>query len=614
MIKRCQRRPSHMDKIVVDTSIIIDGEITKLIEKNILNNCEIIIPVAVLDELQSQASQNKDYGFVGLEEIKKIRELAEKNNIIIRFEGDRPTMEDIKLARHGRIDAIIKDIAKKNNATFYTADYVQALVAQAEGVKTNYSKPQVKISDLEFEKFFDSQTMSVHLKEGTHPCAKKGKPGAFSLVDIEEKLLTKEYLEGITTEILEASRVTQLGAIEISKSGALVIQYKDFRIVITHPPFSDNYEITITHPIVKLSLEQYRISEKLMLRFSDKAEGILIAGAPGSGKSTLASSLADFYSKKGKIVKTFESPRDLQVNEKVTQYTQLDGSFENAADILLLVRPDYTIYDEVRRFYDFRVFSDLRLAGVGMVGVVHANAPLDAIQRFIGKVDLGMIPHILDTVVFVKGGEISKVYELEFKVKVPSGMTEQDLARPVIEVRNFEDHNLEYEIYTYGEENIVIPISKEAKSGGIERLAESKIQDTIRRFDPDAEIEILSNNSIRVRVDKESIPSLIGRGGSTINELEKMLGVHIDVEPKHTTLERIRGEPFDMAESGNNLILEIDDSKAGMDADIYVNERHILSTRVGKKGRIIISKKSSSGKRLISAVMSKDDIRVSVHE
>ena len=93
-----------------------------------------------------------------------------------------------------------------------------------------------------------------------------------------------------------------------------------------------------------------------------------------------------------------------------------------------------------------------------MVGVVHANAPLDAIQRFIGKVELGMIPHILDTVIFVKNGDIAQVYELEFKVKVPTGMTEQDLARPVIEVRNFEDRNLEYEIYTYGEENIVIPI------------------------------------------------------------------------------------------------------------------------------------------------------------
>jgi len=83
-------------------------------------------------------------------------------------------------------------------------------------------------------------------------------------------------------------------------------------------------------------------------------------------------------------------------------------------------------------------FSDLRLAGVGMVGVIHANSPLDAVQRFIGKIELGIIPNVLDTVVFVKDGKIAKVYELELKVKVPSGMTEQDLARPVIEVRNFE--------------------------------------------------------------------------------------------------------------------------------------------------------------------------------
>ncbi|TLX92433.1 MAG: ATPase [Thaumarchaeota archaeon] len=601
-----------MDKIVVDTSIIIDGEITKLIESGKLKDCEIIIPVAVLDELQSQASQSKDYGFVGLEEIKKIRELTERNNLTLRFEGERPSMEDIKLARHGRIDAIIKDIAKKNNATFYTADYVQALVAQAEGVKTSYSKPQVKIANLEFEKFFDSNTMSVHLKEGTRPVSKRGKPSAFSLVELQDKDLTKEYLEGITAEILEASRATQAGVVEISKPGALVVQYRDFRVVVTHLPFSDSYEITITHPIVKLSLEQYRITEKLMQRLAEKAEGILIAGAPGSGKSTFASSLADFYSKKGKIVKTFESPRDLQVDEKITQYTQLDGSFENAADILPLVRPDYTIYDEVRRFHDFRVFSDLRLAGVGMVGVVHASAPLDAIQRFIGKIELGMIPHILDTVIFVQGGEISKVYELEFKVRVPSGMTEQDLARPLIEVRNFENHSLEYEIYTYGEENIVIPISKEAKSGGIERLAESKIRDTIRRFDSDAEIEILSNNSIRVRVDKDAIPSLIGRGGSTINELERSLGIHIDVEEKGQS--SANGEWFEMSESGNNLILEVDSAKTGMDADIYVNDKHLLSSRVVKGGRIIISKKSSSGKRIINAVMSKSDIKLLVHE
>src|SRR5438445_6121016 len=597
-----------MEKIVVDTSVIIDGEITKLVESGNLKNCEIIIPVAVLDELQSQASQNKEYGLVGLMEIKKIRDLSEKNNITLSFDGERPTIDDIKLASHGRIDAIIKDIAKRNDATFYTADYVQALVAQAEGVKTSYCKPQVKTAGLEFERFFDPQTMSIHLKEGTKPMAKRGKPGFFTLVEIEEKILTRDYLSGITTEILEASRVNRAGEIEISKPGALVIQFKDYRTTITHPPFSGSYEITITHPIVKMSLDQYNISEKLMSRFSEKAEGILISGPHGSGKSTFASSIADFYSKKGKIVKTLESPRDLQVDDKITQYTLIDGSFENSANILLLVRPDYTIFDEIRRFQDFRVFADLRLAGVGMVGVVHASAPLDAIQRFIGKVELGMIPHILDTVVFVKAGNIAQVYELEFKVKVPTGMTEQDLARPVIEVRNFENHRLEYEIYTYGEENIVIPISKEAKSGGIERLAESKIRETIRRFDSDAEIEILSNNSIRVRVDKDVMPSIIGRGGSTINDLEKDLGVHIDVEPKEGTTGK--SEWFELSESGNNLILEVDNNKTGMSVDIYIKDKLVMSSYVGKKGRIILSKKSDAGKRIMKAAMSKEDLRI----
>ena len=131
----------------------------------------------------------------------------------------------------------------------------------------------------------------------------------------------------------------------------------------------------------------------------------------------------------------------------------------NSADILLLVRPDYTIFDEVRRRQDFHIFSDLRLAGVGMVGVLHANSPIDAVQRFIGKIELGTIPSVIDTVVFVKDGEIKKVYSLRLMVKVPSGMFERDLARPVIEIQDFETQNLEYEIYTFGEENVIIPVS-----------------------------------------------------------------------------------------------------------------------------------------------------------
>ena len=301
--------------------------------------------------------------------------------------------------------------------------------------------------------------MSVHLKQGQKPLGKVGKPGSFLLEEIDDTTITNVILEKIISEILDSAESSESTNIEISKKNALVIQYRDYRITITRPPFSDAIEITIVHPIIKLSLDDYGISEKLMNRLTEKAEGILISGPPGSGKSTLASGLANYYHSQNKIVKTFESPRDLQVDEGVTQYTKLDGSFENSADILLLVRPDYTIFDEVRRRQDFHIFSDLRLAGVGMVGVLHANSPIDAVQRFIGKIELGTIPSVIDTVVFVKDGEIKKVYGLRLKVKVPSGMFERDLARPVIEIQDFETQNLEYEIYTFGEENVIIPVS-----------------------------------------------------------------------------------------------------------------------------------------------------------
>ena len=597
---------------MVDTSIIINGQIIKQVEAGSLENMEIIIPMAVLDELQSQAAQKKEQGFVGLEEIKKLQEISSKHGLTIKFEGNRPSADDVSLSGRGRIDAIIQDVAKQNNAILHTSDYTQSLVAQAVGIDVCYQKPEHVKEELEFLRFFDSETMSVHLKEGIPPFAKRGKPGLFELIKLEEKVLTRDYLHNIATQILERTKITDSGSIEISKAGALVIQYEDYRIVITQPPFSNGYEITIEHPIVKLTLAEYGISEKLMSRFSERAEGILISGPPGSGKSTLASSLANFYYKTGKIVKTFESPRDLQVDPGITQYTRLEGSFENTADILLLVRPDYTIFDEVRRREDFGIFSDLRLAGVGMVGVVHANSPLDAIQRFIGKIELGMIPNVLDTVVFVKEGKIAQVYQLELKVKVPTGMTEQDLARPVIEVRNFEDHNLEHEIYTFGEENVIVPISKKSSKFGIEQLAEQQVKEAFKKFDPMVEVEILSENSVKVKVDKQYIPSIIGRGGSNISNLEKMLKVNIDVVEKEVKEEKSANYelPFTFSESKTATILSVSREYAGMHADVYVNEKYIITSRIGRKGQIKIPKRSDASKRLMKLASSQEDLGI----
>ena len=598
--------------LVADTSVIINGNLAEQIESGSIRDFEIIIPQAVFDELQSQASNHKEQGFIGLEQIQKLNRLSENYGLKIILKGSHPAIDDIKFAASGRIDALIIDIAKQNDATLYTSDNVQHLVAQAEDVPTVFLKPKIIREELEFLKFFDSTTMSIHLKENQFPLAKRGKPGEFLLTKIGEDLLTLDYLKMISSQILSATNITDSSTIEISKTGASVIQHDDYRIAITYPPFSESYEITIVHPTVKLSLNDYTISEPLMERLTDRAEGIVISGSPGSGKSTLASGLANFYHDQGKIVKTFESPRDLQVNTGITQYSKLDGSFDNTADILLLVRPDYTIFDEVRRREDFTTFSDLRLTGVGMVGVIHANSPLDAIQRFIGKIELGIIPNVLDTVVFVNDGDIEKVYDLELKVKVPTGMTESDLARPVIEIRNFENNVLEHEIYTFGEENVIVPVTKHGETVGIQKLAEDKIKDYFQKYDSNVQVDILSENRVKVSVHEDCIASIIGRGGTNINEIEKFLKVHIDVVAKDSESLSLGSDdlPFSFSESKTTLLLTVNREYTSMYTDIYVNNKFFASVRIGKKGQIKIPKRSDIGRNLLNSTSSKNDIQL----
>ncbi|HJU59735.1 MAG TPA: PINc/VapC family ATPase [Nitrososphaeraceae archaeon] len=602
-------------KYVLDTSIIIDKEISKMLQNGkIIEKSEIIIPRAVLDELQSQASTNRDQGFVGLQEIHEIREECNKKDIKITFSGERPDYDDILLAKHGRIDSIINELAFKENAILITADYVQHLSALAQGIDSIFIKYNNKITHFKFEKFFSEKTMSIHLKEGVCPYAKIGSPGKFELIRLDEKIITNDYLMEIIKEIYEHNPLNTNKLYEINREGAVVIQYEKYRITITKSPFSDSTEITIVRPIVHLTLDDYKLSEKLITRLEKKAEGIIIAGPPGSGKSTIASSLAEYYTKKAKIVKTFESPRDLQVPKEVTQYSPLEGSFENAVDLLLLVRPDYTIFDEVRRIKDFNVYADLRLSGVGMIGVIHANSPIDAVQRFIGKIELGMIPHIIDTIIFLQGGNISKVYELKLTVKVPSGMVEEDLARPLVEIFDFENGKLEYEIYTYGEENIVVPVNEivEKKrtntNNNIRKLAESKIKEIVRRFDPTAEIEIISDSKVRIKVEKEIIPKIIGRSGSTVSELEELLGLRIDIEAKTPTLGK--QIDFQINESGSSIIINTDKKEIGSNIGIYINNQFLLSSQIGRKSRIKIDKRSEFGKQLLNAILTSTDIKL----
>lgn len=176
--------------------------------------------------------------------------------------------------------------------------------------------------------------MSVHLKENVPPMAKKGKPGNINLVKLDSKLISYDYLNKLAEDIIEKARHDFKTYLELDEEGATVVQSREYRISIAKPPFSEGMEITAVRPVAEVSLESYKLSEKLIDRLKSTANGILISGSPGAGKSTFAQAVAKFFSEDmNKIVKTMESPRDLQVGDEITQYAPLDGDMEKKQQI-----------------------------------------------------------------------------------------------------------------------------------------------------------------------------------------------------------------------------------------------------------------------------------------
>jgi len=382
------------------------------------------------------------------------------------------------------------------------------------------------------------QVHTVFLKADCPPRVKQGSIGELRLLEIESEqnwdTLRMEALQGELVDLVEENRNRSDCFLEIDRKGCQVIQLGDLRISCAWPPFADAREITIVRPVAKLSLNEYQLDPRLIGRLADHHRGVFICGRPGSGKTTLAQAIAEYLDTEvGAMVKTMEAPRDLQLADRITQYAPLEGDLEKTAEIIFLVRPDFVIFDEVRRARDFEIFADVRLAGVGLLGVTHANSALEAIQRLIGKVELGLVSQVLDTIIHVESGKIQQVLELRMTVKPPTGMQEE-LARPVIEVVEFPSGKITHEMFAFGSEIAVVPV--EGRQSGtvspMKALARDQLAHIIQQWvGVQCQVDFKGESSATIYAPQNMISTLIGKGGENVRQLQEELGgIHLSIE------------------------------------------------------------------------------------
>ena len=372
---------------------------------------------------------------------------------------------------------------------------------------------------------------TVFLKADCPPRVKRGKIGELKLVETEDDdgKWDNLRLESLQEELVDLANENKHRSdcfLEIDRQGCQVIQLGDLRIACAWPPFADAREITIVRPVAKLSLSDYELDKRLIERLSNHHRGIFICGRPGSGKTTLAQAIAEYLDEDlGTMVKTMEAPRDLQLADRITQYAPLEGDLEKTAEIIFLVRPDFVIFDEVRRARDFEIFADVRLAGVGLLGVTHANSALEAIQRLIGKVELGLVSQVLDTILHVESGKIQQVLELRMTVKPPTGMQEE-LARPVIEVVEFPSGKITHEMFAFGSEIAVVPIEGVKQNiSPIRALAKDALTRTIREWvGVESQVHFTSDSAANIYVSDNMVSTIVGKGGSNIRQIQDELG------------------------------------------------------------------------------------------
>ena len=311
----------------------------------------------------------------------------------------------------------------------------------------------------------------------------------------------------------------------------------------------------------------------------------------------------------------------------------------------------------------------MSLAGLGMVGVIHANSVRDAVQRFADRVDFSVLSQIASTIVFVKEGIITKIYDVSFTIKVPEGMASEMHIRPVTTVADQENGELVLDIFRYDGETIVMPVmagvlphapvpavqpvaakatahaqvqsigqpvamsqpvrspvaSQDAPRSESEerpgwKLMEKEIQREIGRYTEGfVDVQMVSDTKAIVYIDDKDVPAAIGKGGKNVSAIVNKIGIGIDIKPR-SEFDRQQAQPKNDEEInlGGGIKIQTDKKQltiiapdmSGKIVDVFAGKEYLFTATVNEGGEISLSKNSSIAQEMIRRYTNNENIKL----
>jgi len=215
----------------------------------------------------------------------------------------------------------------------------------------------------------------------------------------------------------------------------------------------------------------------------------------------------------------------------------------------------------------------------------------------------------------------------ETEVKVPEGLTAEDLARPVIQISDFETGKPAYEIYTFNRQVVTVPLEDgESSETGVSRLARKEVEREIQSIARGhVEVELKGQNEAVVYVEDDDISYVIGKGGGRISDVEDRLGISIDVRtlderPSHGGDSGGSSGGGGTATDGTVVTPEVTSrhvvvdvsggAEVGQTVEVRADSEYLFTATVGRGGEIQVSRGSAIADELERAIDEKRRITV----